>query len=62
MLNGDIRKWFVLPENAPAFEIPASSRQEAEAYVKKNFRGSGETRYCENIYRVICSTPYIART
>lgn len=62
MLSEEIRKWFVLPNNAPAFEIPATNREEAEAYVKKNFRGCGEVRYSESIYRVVCSTPYIART
>ena len=58
----DIKKWFVNPEHSPAFEIPATSHDEAREYVKNNFRGSGEVRIFEATFRNISTTPFLVET
>lgn len=58
----DLVKFLAAPEGAPAFEIDVETHQEAEDYIKKNFRGSGEVKLLVKHYTHTTTTPHIIKT
>ena len=57
-----LKKWFIKPDNAPAFGIPVNSFDQAVKYVREHFSLCEEIRICECLYHCVLTTPYMVKT